>query len=79
MVTSDKKGREYDERPWGTYTVLDDECSDHKIKRIIVTPPSAIYRRSPGVQAGFSRRHPRRLALESCLVSRAAYRPNARR
>jgi len=38
MVTSDKKGREYDERPWGTYTVLDDECSDHKIKRIIVTP-----------------------------------------
>ncbi|HUO49012.1 MAG TPA: phosphomannose isomerase type II C-terminal cupin domain [Acidimicrobiales bacterium] len=30
--------REYDERPWGNYTVLDDEAPDHKIKRIVVHP-----------------------------------------
>ena len=31
-------GREFDERPWGTYLVLDDEASDHKVKRIVVFP-----------------------------------------
>jgi mannose-6-phosphate isomerase len=30
--------REYDERPWGSYTVLDDEAHDHKVKRIVVKP-----------------------------------------
>ncbi|MGA2208003.1 MAG: phosphomannose isomerase type II C-terminal cupin domain [Acidimicrobiales bacterium] len=29
--------RETDERPWGTYVVLD-EAADHKIKRIVVHP-----------------------------------------
>lgn len=28
---------EYDERPWGNYTVLSDE-RDHKVKRIVVYP-----------------------------------------
>lgn len=28
---------EYDERPWGNYTVLSDE-DDHKVKRIVVHP-----------------------------------------
>ena len=36
--TTDDKGREYSERPWGSYTVLDDEMFDHKVKRIVVTP-----------------------------------------
>jgi mannose-6-phosphate isomerase len=30
--------REYSERPWGHYTVLDDGASDHKVKRIVVHP-----------------------------------------
>ena len=30
-------GQETDERPWGNYTVLDDEA-DHKVKRIVVLP-----------------------------------------
>lgn len=30
--------REYDERPWGNYTVLDDSFGDHKVKRIVVSP-----------------------------------------
>ena len=38
MNTTDGFGREYDERPWGNYTVLDDEKDDHKVKRIVVTP-----------------------------------------
>ncbi len=38
MTTVDDKGREFDERPWGTYLVLDDTQSDHKVKRIIVEP-----------------------------------------
>ena len=29
--------REHDERPWGSYTVLDDQ-PDHKVKRIVVAP-----------------------------------------
>lgn len=29
--------REHDERPWGSYTVLDDEL-DHKVKRLVVAP-----------------------------------------
>ena len=29
--------REYDERPWGNYTVLDD-AEGHKVKRIVVLP-----------------------------------------
>jgi mannose-6-phosphate isomerase len=30
--------REFAERPWGTYTVLDDGAGDHKVKRIVVHP-----------------------------------------
>ena len=32
------QAREHDERPWGSYTVLDDEAHDHKVKRIVVKP-----------------------------------------
>ena len=38
MTTIDEQGREYDERPWGNYTVLDGVASDHKVKRIVVSP-----------------------------------------
>ena len=38
MITSDDKGREFDERPWGSFTVLYDEMFDHKVKRIVVAP-----------------------------------------
>lgn len=37
-TTTDDKGREFDERPWGNFTVLDDELFDHKVKRIVVMP-----------------------------------------
>ena len=30
--------KEHDERPWGSYTVLDDEAASHKVKRIVVLP-----------------------------------------
>ena len=29
---------EFSERPWGNYTVLSDDASDHKVKRIVVLP-----------------------------------------
>jgi mannose-6-phosphate isomerase len=29
---------EYSERPWGNYTVLDDDAPDHKVKRLVVHP-----------------------------------------
>lgn len=29
--------REHEDRPWGSFTVLDD-ADDHKVKRIVVTP-----------------------------------------
>jgi mannose-6-phosphate isomerase-like protein (cupin superfamily) len=38
MSTTDELGREFDERPWGNYTVLDDVKDDHKVKRIVVSP-----------------------------------------
>ena len=38
MMTTDTRGREFDERPWGSFTVLDDEMFDHKVKRIVVLP-----------------------------------------
>jgi mannose-6-phosphate isomerase-like protein (cupin superfamily) len=38
MTIKDERGREYDERPWGSFTVLDDELFDHKVKRIVVAP-----------------------------------------
>lgn len=38
MSTTDAVGREFDVRPWGTFTVLDDEAPDHKVKRIVVHP-----------------------------------------
>jgi mannose-6-phosphate isomerase-like protein (cupin superfamily) len=38
MTTADENGREFDERPWGSYTVLDDELFDHKVKRLVVAP-----------------------------------------
>src|SRR6185437_8381075 len=30
--------REFSERPWGNYTVLDDAEPDHKVKRLVVHP-----------------------------------------
>jgi mannose-6-phosphate isomerase len=30
--------REYSERPWGYYEVLDDDAPDHKVKRLVVRP-----------------------------------------
>jgi mannose-6-phosphate isomerase len=38
MTTTDSSGREFDERPWGSFTVLDDTLSDHKVKRLVVDP-----------------------------------------
>jgi mannose-6-phosphate isomerase len=38
MTTYDERGREYETRPWGSFTVLDDERFDHKVKRIVVSP-----------------------------------------
>jgi mannose-6-phosphate isomerase len=39
MATVDAAGREYDERPWGSYTVLEDaETEGFKVKRITVQP-----------------------------------------
>ena len=37
-MTKDEYGREFDERPWGSFTVLDDTLFDHKVKRIVVAP-----------------------------------------
>ena len=34
----DDMGREFSERPWGAYLVLDDTQPDHKVKRITVAP-----------------------------------------
>lgn len=38
MSANSSAGREHDERPWGSYTVLDDSAPDHKVKRIVVRP-----------------------------------------
>jgi mannose-6-phosphate isomerase len=38
MSGLDATSREHDERPWGSYTVLDDGSSTHKVKRIVVRP-----------------------------------------
>jgi mannose-6-phosphate isomerase len=37
-MSVDAEGREYSERPWGSYTVLDDAEPDHKVKQIVVSP-----------------------------------------
>ena len=38
-MTEDPQGREYDERPWGSYTVLEDATAEgFKVKRITVKP-----------------------------------------
>ena len=36
MTTTDSLGREFSERPWGSFTVLDDSAADYKVKQIIV-------------------------------------------
>lgn len=38
MSTLDNEGREYDERPWGNFTVLDDKAPNYKVKCIVVLP-----------------------------------------
>ena len=39
MSGTDAQGREYDERPWGSYTVLEDATAEgFKVKRITVSP-----------------------------------------
>jgi mannose-6-phosphate isomerase len=35
---AERHDREYSERPWGNYTVLDDDAPDHKVKRMVVHP-----------------------------------------
>lgn len=37
-MATDNLGREFDERPWGNFTVLDEALFDHKVKRIVVEP-----------------------------------------
>ncbi len=34
----DAQGRECDVRPWGSFTVLDDQASNFKVKQLIVEP-----------------------------------------
>jgi mannose-6-phosphate isomerase len=41
-MATDSLGREFDERPWGNYTVLDESAFDHKVKRIVVNPDSRL-------------------------------------
>ena len=36
MTEKDQYGREFDKRPWGNFTVLDETAFDHKVKRIVV-------------------------------------------
>ena len=38
MSSFDEEGREHDERPWGSYTVLDDKAPNYKVKLIVVLP-----------------------------------------
>jgi mannose-6-phosphate isomerase len=38
MTTTDAAGREFEVRPWGSFTVLDDGAADHKVKRLVVSP-----------------------------------------
>jgi mannose-6-phosphate isomerase len=38
MTAGDPLDREHDDRPWGSYTVLDDAAATHKVKRIVVQP-----------------------------------------
>ena len=38
MTEKDNYGREFDTRPWGNFTVLDETAFDHKVKRIVVDP-----------------------------------------
>jgi len=49
---------EREERPWGSFTVLDDGAGDHKVKRIVV---------HPGLRLSYQR-HARR-AEHWCIVS----------
>ncbi|HVA71397.1 MAG TPA: phosphomannose isomerase type II C-terminal cupin domain [Acidimicrobiales bacterium] len=51
MTTSDDKGREFDQRPWGSYTVLDDELFDHKVKRLVVAPGKRLSYQTHGRRA----------------------------
>jgi len=51
MTTADEKGREFDERPWGSYTVLDDELFDHKVKRLVVAPGKRLSYQKHGQRA----------------------------
>jgi mannose-6-phosphate isomerase len=38
VAATDPLGREHEERPWGSYTVLEDDAASHKVKRIVVQP-----------------------------------------
>ena len=56
--------REYSERPWGNYTVLDDDAPDHKVKRLVVHPGKRLsYQRHS--QAGRALVHRRRARRRS--------------
>ncbi len=34
----DSEGREFEQRPWGNFTVLDDKSPSYKVKQIVVLP-----------------------------------------
>ncbi len=38
MTSTDERGREHDERPWGSYTVLDESAPTFKVKLLEVEP-----------------------------------------
>jgi mannose-6-phosphate isomerase len=50
MTLRDEHGRERDERPWGSFTVIDEDFSDHKVKRLVV---------EPGKRLSYQRHHKR--------------------
>ena len=65
--------REYSERPWGNYTVLDDDAPDHKVKRIVVHPGKRLsYQRHAKraehwfIVSGTAHGDPRRRRSSSC-------------
>lgn len=37
-MDTDAHGREYSERPWGNFTVLDDTAPNYKVKQLVVNP-----------------------------------------
>jgi mannose-6-phosphate isomerase len=38
IATFDDEGRPFEQRPWGSFTVLDNTASDYQVKRLVVNP-----------------------------------------